>query len=314
MSCADSSGVIRPTRWGHIVAAAMALILPASTPAHAERPASLTIAIYAPSAPFLDSATRLEHLRGIARAIESRTGIPTAYESFARYGDLIKSKPDFAILDAPCVVAHGGTALATAVIAGGTSQSWGLYARDATTAAGLAGKRLAYLKTGCRDLDFLEFAMLGAAVKATEFFGSLVDKGNTMIGVITTVARYRDADAVFAPAALAGGLHKVLEVPAVPNPGFVVMRTGIDAEVVGQVREAILGYGGELITGWRPPASYGDLAVRMSSRPKRLLFALPERVRIGFAGAMSADDGGLKRVPVRRRLWAPPASPAPPAR
>jgi hypothetical protein len=291
-----------------LVAAAAVTAAPA---ARAEPPARLELAMYAPSVPFSDSSARAAYVRALARAIEARTGIPTSADSFADYSDLVDSKPDLAILDAPCVVVRGGSALATASIGGSVDQAWGLYAREGGSLSGLAGKKLAYLRTGCRDADFLDNAMLSSEVKTAEFFGKLVGKNN-LLGVIATVRDYRDADAVFAPGARASGLTQVFAAARVPNPGLVVMRSGLDAALVAKVKEAVVATGAEgagaVIDGWREPSGYGELAERMAAHRKPLLFAMPEKLRLGSRGVLaqpSGAEGTLRRIPLRPLLWLP---------
>jgi hypothetical protein len=302
-----------------VCAAACAVALSGVPASRAEPPARLALAMYAPSVPFADSSSRAAYIRGLAHAIEARTGIPTTADSFADYSDLVDSKPDLAILDAPCVVVRGGGALATASIGGSVDQAWGLYAREAGSLAALAGKRLAYLRTGCRDSDFLDNAMLASEVESAEFFGKLVGKNN-LLGVIATVRDYRDADAVFAPGARAGGLTEVLAAGRVANPGLVAMRSGLDAALLGEIKRALLATGkeGGVIDGWREPTGYAELAARMAVHRKPLLFAIPERLRLGIPLdsllPREAAAPALRKLPLRPKLWLPaPVAPVPAA-
>jgi hypothetical protein len=300
--------------------AAVAALVMISAAAAAEPPARLSLAMYAPSVPFADSSARAAYVRALARAIEARTGIPTSADSYADYRALVDSKPDLAILDAPCVVVRGGGALVTAAIGGRIDQAWGLYAREAGAVIALAGKRLAYLRTGCRDSDFLDHALLSGELETARFFGQLVGKSN-LLGVIATVRDYRDADALFAPAGRAGGLVEIYAAARIPNPGLVVMRSGVDAAVIARVKEALLATSGEsgssatprLIDGWREPASYAALAAQMAPHRKALVMAAPERLHLATDGLLPADDRSipLRAMPLRRLFWSPPPPGAP---
>src|SRR5215831_14964891 len=108
----------------------------------------LTIAMYAPAAPFADSSARLAYMQGLAKAVQQRTGVATSGKIYVRLADLTAAKPDFAIIDGQCLAARSpGPILAAAVIGGDTSQPWGLFARGETLVS-LSRKKLVYVKTG----------------------------------------------------------------------------------------------------------------------------------------------------------------------
>src|SRR5262249_4374117 len=106
------------------------LLLLASTAAAQQAPEQLTVAMYAPAAAFSDSSARLAYIQGLAKAIQTKTGVATSGKIYVRLGDLVAAKPDFAIIDGQCLAAHSpGQILASAVVGGDTSQGWGLYTR-----------------------------------------------------------------------------------------------------------------------------------------------------------------------------------------
>lgn len=267
----------------------------------------MTVAIYAPSAAFADSSARLAYVQGLARAIQQKTGTPTTGKAFVRLGDLLAAKPDFAVIDGLCLASRSqGTLLATAAIGGEIAQPWGLYSRGGDGLAALKGKKLAYVKTGCRDGEFLDNAMLDGEVKTASFFGALVEKPD-VAGAVLTVRDVKAADAVFAPAAQARGLTKVYDAGAVPNPGFVVLKPG-PQPFMDQVRDAVLGYGsGGGIDGWRAaaPAAYSGLGGRLGARPKRLIFAPPEVVRLDDPDVLVVPASRFEQAPVKQHFWEP---------
>jgi hypothetical protein len=270
-----------------------------------EKTEPLTVAMYAPGAAFADSSARLAYVQGLARAIQARVGTPVTGKAYVRLGDLLAAKPDFAVIDGQCLAARTpGTLIATAVIGGDVSQPYGLYTRGGETLASLKGKKLVYVKTGCRDGDFLDNAMLDGEIRTEGFFGALIDKPD-VAGAVLTVRDYKAADAVFAPAAQARGLSRVYDAGAVPNPGFVVLEPSANVE---RVREAVLGYGGGGgIDGWRAagPGIYTSLGGRLSARPKRLVFAPPEVVRLDDPDVLVLPQSRWDQATVKQHFWDP---------
>lgn len=286
---------------------AILMILLVSGVASAQSDDQLTVGLYAPGAAFADSSARLAYVQGLAKAIAGRTGTPVVGKAYVRLGDLLAAKPDFAIIDGQCLASRGvGNLLATAVIGGDVTQGWGLYTRGGDTLASLKGKKLAYVKTSCRDGEFLDNAMLDGEVKTAAFFGALVDKPDVTAAVLA-VRDYMSADAVFAPAAQARGLSRTYDAGSVPNPGFVALRT-FTGPVLEQARDAVLGYGGGGgIDGWRAatPGAYTTLGGRMGTRVKKLVFAPPEIVRIDDQDILLLPPARTEQAGIKQHFWEP---------
>jgi hypothetical protein len=267
----------------------------------------LTLAMYAPAAAFADSSARLAYVQGLAKAVGQRMGTQVTGKVYVRLGDLLAAKPELAIIDGQCLASRPtGTLLATAVIGGDTSQSWGLYTRGGDALASLKGKKLVYVKTGCRDTDFLDNAMLDGEVKTAAFFGQLVDKPDVTAAVLT-VRDYKAADAVFAPAGQARGLSRTYDAGAVPNPGLVALKA-LPGPVLEQVKDAVVGYGGGGgIDGWRgaAPGGYAALGGRMGTRVKKLVFAPPEVVRIDDQDIVVMPQPKFEQASVKQHFWEP---------
>jgi hypothetical protein len=271
-----------------------------------QAPEQLAVAMYAPAAAFADSSSRLAYIQGLAKAIQQKAGVPTSGKIYVRLGDLLAAKPDFAIIDGVCLSSYTpGAILAAAVAGGDTAQPWGLYTRGDSLAA-LKGKKLVYVKTGCRDTDFLDNAMLDGELKTAGYFGALIDKPD-VAGAIATVRDYKAADAVFAPAGQTRGLGKVYDAGSVPNAGFVALKT-FDAALVESVRQAVLGYGGGGgIDGWRPaPATlYSGLAGKLGGRAKRPVFAAPDPVRLDDQDVIVVPASRYEQASVKQHFWEP---------
>lgn len=273
------------------------------------QPTQLTVAIYAPSAGFASSADRLTYVQGLAKAIEKKTGIPTKGAAYVSFADVLKAKPDFAIVDGQCVAAKSpGTLLATASIDGSTQQSWALFSRGDNLAA-LKGKKLAVIHTGCRDEDFVDNAMFESEVAAKGYFSALVNQIDAA-GAIAAVRDYKKADAVFAPTSAGRGLTRLFDAGGVPNPGFVQVNKGIPSATAALVKDAVLSYGASGgIDGWKPAAEdlYKRLAGRMGDRVKRPIFAMPEVVRVEDQDVLIIPNSEYAEASVKQHFWEPPA-------
>ncbi len=269
-------------------------------------PAQLNVAFYAPSADFKDSSARSAYVQGLAKAIQTKTGIPTTGRAYARYSDLKSAKPDFAIIDGQCLaVSTPGPVLATAVIGGGTSQPWALFTRGDNFTA-LKGKKLAYVETGCNDVAFLDNAMLDSEAKVKAHFASLVGKPEAS-GAVATVRDYKQADAVFAPSGVVkGGLNKIFDAGQVPNPGFVQLNKNLGGGVPGNVQAAVLAYSANLsIEGWKAAASYAGLAGQMTPRNKKPVFAVPDVVRMDDQDVLVIPQSKYEQAGIRQHFWQP---------
>lgn len=261
---------------------ALALLLITSRPAETQAtPSKLTVGIYAPTVEFGTSQQRLQYVQGLAKAIESNTGIKTDAQSYASLSALKKANVDFAIVDGQCYATNSSwTLLANATVGGGTSRSWALYSSLGADMTALRGKKLAYVQTGCKDNDFIDNAMLESEVDAS-FFSSRVGKPD-IAAAVAEVVSYKGAQAVFAPSGSAKGLTKVFDTGSVPNPAFVKVNGKLSGAISGKVEKAVTGYGGGgAIASWSSASksAYTGLSSRMGKTTKKGIFAPPEPVR-----------------------------------
>jgi hypothetical protein len=243
-------------------------------------PDRLTVGIYAPTVEFATAQSRLAYIQGLAKAIESNTGIKTEGQSFASLSALRQAGVDFAVIDGQCYAVNGGfKLLAVAEIGGETTRSWGLFASTGADMQSLRGKRLSYVQTGCGDAGFIDNAMLESEVDSG-FFAARIGKSD-LVAAVAEVASYKGAQAVFAPSGSQKGLTKVFDTGVVPNPAFVEMAQ-TDPGVSAKVAAAVTGYGGSgAIGGWSAGGKplFQSLAGRMARSSKTGLFAAPEAVR-----------------------------------
>ncbi|MGE5183726.1 MAG: hypothetical protein ACM31C_16755 [Acidobacteriota bacterium] len=247
-----------------------------------QAPSRLVVGIYAPSVEFGTAQSRLAYVQGLAKAIESATGIRTEAQSYATIAALKKDAVDFAIIEGQCIAVNPGwRLLAAANVGGGTSRTWALFSATSTTMQQLNGKKLAFVQTDCNDPGFIDNAMLESEVDATFFDRRVGEKDLT--GAVADVASYKTAEAVFAPIDAARGLKKVFDTGSVPNPGFVQVSSRLPSSLADKVGAAVVGYGGSgAIAGWARPSlePYRALAGRLVRATKSGVFASPEPVRI----------------------------------
>jgi hypothetical protein len=74
----------------------------------------LTVGIYTPTVEFSTAQARLAYIQGLAKAIESNTGIKTEGQSFASLSALKQAGVDFAVIDGQCYAVNGGRRCAAA--------------------------------------------------------------------------------------------------------------------------------------------------------------------------------------------------------
>lgn len=243
-------------------------------------PAKLTVGIYAPSVEFGTAQARLQYVQGLAKAIESATGIKTEAQSFASLGALKSGGLDFAIVEGQCYATQGGgKLLATASIGGGTSRAFALFSSESSMTA-LKGKKLAFVATGCNDAGFVDNAMLESEVDAA-FFSGRSGKPD-LSAAVAEVASYKAAQAVFAPVGAGKGLNKLFDTGAVPNPAFVALGK-VPQPIEDKVAAAVTGFGGGgAISGWTKPdgGAYRGFAGRFGRAVKTGSLANPDPVRL----------------------------------
>ena len=250
----------------------------------------ITIAIFAPNAPFQSGGDRFTFINRLAQQVTSAAGVPATAKAFARASDLeaaIRNKQvEFAVLDGVYLAERGVpyTVLATATSGGDVAPRWALFASSAAHVDELQGKKLSVSSTGGRDADFLSNALFDGEVQVQRFFAAQEAKAPEMSAAVAAVSLHK-ADAVFAPESMGKGLHKVFDVrERVPNAAFCEVASGLAPDLVNKVKTAVLSHGavGPGFDGWRASSAepYRALAGRMGARTRRPVMVEPEVVRI----------------------------------
>jgi len=260
------------------LALALALALPGAALAQSPK---LKLGIYAPSVDFGSATARLQYVQALGKAIEQSTGLVVEAQSYASLATLSQEGVDLAIIDGLCYAKNlGGRLLATATIGGATTRPWALYA-SVPDMQSLAGKKLSYITTGCRDADFIDNAMLDSEINGS-FFGARIGKPD-LAAAVAEVAATKTAQAVFAPIGAAKNLTKLFDTGAVPNPAFVDLNGKLPAGVSEKIAAAVIGHGGAgAISGWARPSRdiYATFAGQLNKVVKNGMLATPDPVRI----------------------------------
>lgn len=275
----------------------------------------LVVAIYAPTAPFDGGDARFQYVSRLAQHIGSVAGVPAEGKAFNRAGDfeaaIKKGDIDFAIVDALLVAdANYPRVIATATAGGQTTQQWALFASPgsgAAKASDLAGKRLAYVSAGRRDIAFVENALLDSVVSVGRFFAGKPQAAPDVASAVQTVTLGK-ADAVCVPVTKAKGLRKVFDAGRIPLPAFVQAKAAVPEATVATVTKAVLSYGaGGALDGWRPAGAdaYRALAGQMSPKLKKPVMADPDPVKISSAEALLFETPAAALVDVSRYFLQP---------
>jgi hypothetical protein len=249
----------------------------------------LTIALYAPNAPFDSGADRFSFINRLAQQVTSAAGVPAVGKAFARASDLEAAirnhQVDFAVIDGVYLAERGVpyVVLATATSGGDPAPRWALFSSSATRVDELQGKRLSVASSGSRDAEFLSNAMFDGELQVGHFFSGLA-RAPDIAAAVTSVSLHK-ADAVFAPESQGKGLKKVFDVrDRVPNPAFCQVASGLSSDVVNKVKTAVLAHGaaGPGLDGWKGSSAepYHVLAGRMAARVRRPVMVEPDVVRI----------------------------------
>lgn len=271
---------------------AAAMLVAAATMAATDARAAdkpITIAIYAPNAPFQSGADRFTFVNRLAQQVSSVVGVPATGKAFARAADLelaIKNKQvDFAVVDGVYLAERGVpyAVLATATSEGDTAPRWGLFSKTATKVDELQGKKLSIATAGARDSDFASNALFDGELQVGKFFAAQ-SKAPDIASAVAAVSLQK-ADAVFAPESMGKSLKKVFDVrDRVPNPAFCEVASGMAPDLVNKVKAAVLGHGaaGPGLDGWKASSAepYRALQGRMGARVRRPVMVEPEPVRL----------------------------------
>ncbi len=284
-------------------------ILPQAASA-ADKP--LTVAIYAPNAPFESGADRFAFVNRLAQQITSAAGVPAEGKAFARAADLeaaIRNKQvDFAVIDGVYLAERGVpyNVLAAATSGGETAPHWALFSGSATNVTDLQGKKLSLATAGPKDLAFIENALFDGELQVSKWFSARTNAPDLTSAIAAVTLK--KADAVFAPESQGKGLKKIFDAGRVPNPAFCEIGA-VASDVVSKVKQAVLSHGaaGPGLDGWKASGGepYRSLASRMGARVRRPVMVEPEPVRIEDQDVLVPAQLETASPELKSLFWSP---------
>ena len=203
------------------------LFIAGTRDAHAE---AITVGLFAPTAPFPSTATRVELASRLGDHIGKVFGATGNGKVFARAGDFAaavkKGEVTIALVDATYLAATGGnyTVIAAAVRGGDVSHGWQLVARSADKISALQGKRVLVPSVGGRESDFVLNALLGGEV-GRDFFAKIEAAPDTASALAALGLGKTDAAIVPTGVELPAGTTSILTLPTLSGPVLVVFGT-----------------------------------------------------------------------------------------
>ena len=275
--------------------------------------APITIAIYAPNAPFDSAADRFAFINRLAQQVTSAAGVKAQGKAFARAADLemaIKNKQvEFAVVDGVYLAERGVpfTVLATATSGGDTAPRWALFTSGAASVQELQGKKLSMTASGPRDAAFVENALLDGELQIGKFFAARSSAPD--ISSAVAAVSLKKADAVFAPESQGKGLKKLFDAGHVPNAAFCEIGSSLTSDVVSKVKQAVISHGaaGPGLDGWKASGAdaYKALASRMGARGRRPVMVEPEVVRLEDQDVLVPPTLEPALPDLRSQFWTP---------
>ncbi len=200
-------------------------ILAVSATAHAQ---SVTVGLFAPTAPFPSTSARVELASRLGDHIGKALGGTGSGKVFARGADFAaavkKGEVTIALVDASYLAVAGGnyTVVAAAVRGGESSHGWQLLARGGIDKlSGLKGKRVLVPGIGGRETDFVLNVLFGGEI-AKDYFGKIEPAPDTVSALAALGLGKADAAIVPSGVELPQGSTLVMKLPSLSGPVLVV--------------------------------------------------------------------------------------------
>jgi hypothetical protein len=228
------------------------LIVAFTAAAHAD---TVTVGMFAPTAPFSSAAARVELATRLGDQIGRSLGGTGSGKVYARAGDFAAAvrKGDIAIalVDAAYLANAGGayTVIAVATRGGEAAHAWQLVARGGVKLAELKGKRVIVPGIGGRETELVLNVFLGGELGKD--FMKIDTAPDTASALAALGLGKVDAAVVPAGVELPGGVSAVLPLPAIPGPVLVAYGS-IGADRKAAIAAAAAGFHGDAtVAGFR---------------------------------------------------------------
>lgn len=282
------------------VTAIVTALVAAPTTAHAQ---SVTVGLFAPTAPFPSTSARVELASRLGDHIGKALGTTGSGKVFARGADFSaavkKGEVTIALVDAAYLAAAGGnyTVVAAAVRGGESASSWQLVARGADRLSALRGKRVLVPGIGGRESDFVLHVLFGGEV-SKDFFAKIEAAPDTVSALAALGLGKADAAVVPSGVDLPAGASVVLKLPALAGPVLVVY--GGTAQQRQQIAAAATSFRGDATVALLKPAdadAVRAVARRFTVPVKRGPLAVPA-IRLLVGDLVEGRTFSIERTPV----------------
>jgi hypothetical protein len=282
-------------------AAVIALVIAASSVARAD---TITVGLFAPTAPFPSTAARVELATRLGEQIGKALGGSGSGKVFARGGDFAaavrKGEVAVALVDAAHLAVAGGnyTVIAAGVRGGDTASAWQVVARGTDTLAGLKGKRLLVPGIGGREPELVLNVLLGGEVPK-EFFAKIDTAPDTVSALAALGLGKVDAVVVPTGVELPAGAAVIAKLPALAGPVLVAYGS-VTAQQRQAIAAAITSFKGDgTVSGFR--AADGDVVKQIAKRftvpAKRGPLAVPA-IRLLVGDLVEGRKLTIERTPI----------------
>lgn len=279
-------------------AAVLGLVMVASVAARAD---TLTVGLFAPSAPFPSTAARVELASRLGEHVGKAIGATGSGRVFARGADFAaavkKGEVTVALVDATYLAVAGGnyTVIAAAVRGGDTVQGWQLVARGGGKIANLKGKHVLVPNLAGRETEFVLNVLLGGEI-GRDYFGKIEAAPDTASALAALGLGKADAAIVPAGIELPAGTSVVLSLPALSGPVLVVYGTAVHRT---QLEAAAASFKGDVtVAGFRAadPEAVHQVVRRLAPPVKRGPLAVPA-IRLLVGDLVAGRTLAIERTP-----------------
>lgn len=264
---------------------------------------TITVGLFAPSAPFPSTAARVELATKLGDEIGKALGQPVTGKVFARASDFAasvkKGEIAIAVVDVTYLAAIGGagyTVIASGMRGGDAAHAWQLVARGGGRLDALRGKRVLVPGIGGREQDFVVNVLFGGEI-ARDYFAKLEPAPDTASALAALGLGKADAAVVPTGIELPAGTSAVLALPSLADP--VLVAYGLTAEKRAALAAAVTGFHGDAtITGFRTPDpdAVHRVAARFTPPVKRGPLAVPA-IRLLVGDLVEGRSLAIERTP-----------------
>jgi hypothetical protein len=264
---------------------------------------TVTVGLFAPSAPFPSTAARVELASKLGDHVGKAFGQTGSGKVFARAGDFTaavkKGEVTVALVDATFLAATGGnfTVIAAAVRGGETSHGWQLVARSSEKVGTLKGKRLLVPGVGGREADFVLNVLLGGEV-GRDYFAKIEAAPDTASALAALGLGKTDAVVVPSGVELPSGTSVVLTLPTLSGPVLVAFGT-LTAQHKASLAEAASTFKGDATVASLRPVDVEvvrQIVRRFAPTTKRGPLAVPA-IRLLVGDLVEGRTFALERTP-----------------